>query len=77
MTTRRLALALLIAPAMIGIGLLLFAWLNHEPGVTRSNYHRVRVGISKADVETIFGSASENTFTAVVRAKYGGQAWFG
>lgn len=44
---------------VMGLGVVLA--LPAEPGVTRSNYGRVRVGMPTADVDSIFGGPAKDT----------------
>lgn len=49
------------APVVFCVSLLYVASLPPEPGVTRSNFNRVTIGMVKADVESIFGGPANNT----------------
>ena len=43
---------------LYGVGLFVIASMPPEPGVTRSNYYRLRVGMSKAEAVAILGGPS-------------------
>ena len=40
---------------IVGIALVLFAFLSPMPNVTKENFDRIEVGMSRAGVEAIFG----------------------
>lgn len=61
MRTLKSMMSLGAVPCLFCIGLGVMLALPPEPGVTRSNFGRVKVGMSKADVESIFGGPANDT----------------
>jgi hypothetical protein len=45
------------------LGLLVLAAIPPTPGVTRGNFYRLRIGMTKAETETIFGGKANEPFT--------------
>lgn len=45
------------------VALVVFASMPPTPGVTRSNYYRLRTGMTKSDVETLFAGPSHDPST--------------
>lgn len=48
---------------LYGVGLLMLASVPPTPGVTRGNFYRLRIGMTKADTEAILGGKANEPFT--------------
>ena len=55
MKRNKLRAAIFATPILICVALLSIAALPSDPGVTRPNFGRVRVGMARSEVEAIFG----------------------
>jgi hypothetical protein len=61
MTKKRLAL-IAVLPLTFAVGLCVLAMLPPRPGVTKGNYDRIEKGMTKAEVEEIFGEEGIHRF---------------
>jgi hypothetical protein len=67
MTTKKRLLLLAVLPLTIVVMLGILAMLPARPGVTKANFDRIQVGMTKAEVEQIFdGEAGKQLLTTAV-----------
>jgi hypothetical protein len=70
MAKKRLLLWLGALGGLAGLGILLLTLVPEPPGVTYTNFERVAIGMSQAEVEAIFSSPPRLTAP-------NGRNWFG
>jgi hypothetical protein len=64
--TKKRLLLIASVPLAIVVTLGVLAMLPHGPGVTKANFDRIETGMTRTEVEEIFGGPSESkTYTTV------------
>lgn len=69
MKKKRWLLAAIGLASLIGLPILVIALLPNRPGVTRANFHRIAIGMTKPDVENIFGGEPAKRMPRHLRGK--------